>query len=227
MGDAVAECGRHQTDLPVEALGQHDGEPVRRDFPGLAGQSHVAVDAHAFGHATQEIVGHRFVHRDQIFLFLAVFSAQQFIDDVAVAGQQNQTFGILVQSADRKDALLVIDEIDDVAFHALVGRAGDADRFVQRDIDVLAGAGLYIADTQGLAVDQDGIALLDPRAQRWLVAIDADPAFLDQRIGLAPGTEAGVGDEFVDTHRHRSIAAVKGMQGDVENQLAFRGISAR
>ena len=138
--------------------------------------------------------------------------------------------------------LLVVDEV----VVRIVGRAVSlgADAFaVQRLIlhdaieegacggDPFGRAGAFVdqlgQDTQGLAVDQDGIALLDPRAQRWLVAIDADPAFLDQRIGLAPGTEAGVGDEFVDTHRHRSIAAVKGMQGDVENQLAFRGISAR
>ena len=72
----------------------------------------------------------------EVFLLVAVLDAQDLVDDVAVVGQQDQALGVLVEPADREDALAVADEVDDVAGHVALGRAGDAARLVERDVDV-------------------------------------------------------------------------------------------
>src|SRR3546814_5163752 len=64
-----------------------------------------------------------------------LFRTQDLVDDVAVAGQQDQTTGILVEAADRENAFAMADKVDDVAGNVALGRAGDADRLVERDID--------------------------------------------------------------------------------------------
>jgi putative acetyltransferase len=56
LRDAVTEGGGHQADLPVQALRQHDAEAELGDPRGAARQRHLAVDAHAARHATQEVV---------------------------------------------------------------------------------------------------------------------------------------------------------------------------
>src|SRR3546814_12038970 len=73
-----------------------------------------------------------------LFRSQLVFGAQDGVDDVAVAGQQDQAFRILVQPADREDPPLVADEIDAVAHHRRLGGAGDAARLFQRDVAVPA-----------------------------------------------------------------------------------------
>jgi hypothetical protein len=65
-----------------------------------------------------------------------------------------------------------------------VGRAGDADRLVQRDVDVLAAA-LFRSRASGLAVDAHIVALGHDAADAGDLAIDGDAAFRDQAIGLA------------------------------------------
>src|SRR5690606_20148654 len=122
------------------------------------------------------------------------------VDDVAVAGQQDQALGILVQAADREDPLLVADEVDDVALHRRLGGAGDADRLVQGDVDVPALPPGGAAHPQGLAVDLDLVALADLRTDARAHAVDRDPAFADQAVGLAPRAEAGVADVLVESH---------------------------
>ena len=47
----------------------------------------------------------RAIHRDQVFLLVLVLGAQDLVDDVAVVGQEDQAFGVLVQASDGKDPL--------------------------------------------------------------------------------------------------------------------------
>ena len=75
------------------------------------------------------------IHRHHVFLLVLVLGAQDFVDDVAVVGEQDQAFGVLVQPADRKDSLAVADELDDVVLDVRLGGAGDPDGLVERDVD--------------------------------------------------------------------------------------------
>ena len=190
----------HQPDLPVEALHQHDPETVAAQFAGLAGQGDLAVQRHAAAHAAQEFVADLMVHHHQIFLLQLVLGAQDRVDDVAVAGQQDQAFRILVQTPDREDPLLVADEIDDVALHVGLGGAGHADRLVQGDIDVPALALGRRPRLQRLAVDAHLVAFAHFGADPAALSVDRDPAFADQPVGLAPRAVAGVADVFVEAH---------------------------
>src|SRR3546814_813819 len=161
---------------------------------------------YAARHAAQEFVGDRVVHAHQVFLLQLVFGAQDGVDDVAVAGQQDQAFRILVQPADREDPPLVADEIDDVALHRRLGGAGDADRLVQRDVDVPALAFGGAPGAQGLAVDLDLVAHADLGADPRALPVDRGPPLPDQPIGLAPRAEAGVADVLVESHPDRGVA---------------------
>ena len=77
----------------------------------------------------------RAIDRDDVLLLVVVLGAQHLVDDVAVVGEQDQPLGVLVEPADREHALGVVDEVDDVAGDVALGRAGDADRLVERDVD--------------------------------------------------------------------------------------------
>src|SRR5690606_123231 len=134
-----------------------------------------------------------------------VLGAQDGVDDVAVAGQQDQAPGILVQPPDREDPLLVADEIDDVARYRRLGGAGDADRLVQGDVDMPALALGGAAHPQRLAVDPDLIVLADLGADARAHAVDRDPALADQPVGLAPRAETGVADVLVQSHPDRDV----------------------
>src|SRR5690606_11603741 len=140
----------------------------------------------------------------QVFLFQLVFRPQDGVDDVAVAGQEDQAFGILVQAPARENPLLVADEVDDVALHRRLGGAGDADRLVERDVDVPALAPGGAAEPHGLAVELDLVAPADLGADARAHAVDGDPALADEAVGLAPRAEAGVADVLVESHPGRA-----------------------
>ena len=203
LGDAVAERGRHQADLPVQTLGEHDAKAELRDLARAAGLGHLAVDAHALGHAGEEFVGDGLVHADQVFLLVVVFRAQDLVDDVAIAGEQDQPFGILVQPADREDPLRVVDEIHDVAGHALVGGAGDADRLVQRDVDRLLRRrrGGQHARPDDLAIHAHLVAVQRLGTGADHLAVDAHAAGEQPLVGFAARTQAGFADVLVYAHK--------------------------
>src|SRR5277367_821600 len=68
---------------------------------------------------------------------MIVFGAKDFVDDVAVVRQEDETFGVLVQPPDRKDAFGMPDKSDDVVFDMGFGGGGDSHRFVEGDVDLL------------------------------------------------------------------------------------------
>ncbi len=79
----------------------------------------------------------------------------------------------------------MIDEVDDVAADRGLGRAGDPDRLVQRDVDVAARLARGAAREQRLAVDADLVALLDLRADAGSAFVDGDAFFGDQPVRFA------------------------------------------
>src|SRR3546814_4927303 len=94
-------------------------------------------------------------------------------DLIAITGQQDQPFGLLVEAADREDALLMADEIDDVALDLGVGGAGNASGLVQGDIDMAPATG-NPARPQWLSVQQHRVAIGDGAADTGNLAVDAD-----------------------------------------------------
>src|SRR5690606_16536246 len=198
--DPVTEVGGHQADLAVESLHQHDPEPEPAQLAGLARQGGLSVHRHALGHRAQELGGDLVVDRDQVFLLELVLGAQDLVDDVAVTGQQDQPLGILVEPPDREDPPVMAHEVDDVVLDPGFGGADHADRFVERDVDVLLLALGDGAGPQRLAVDPYLVTLAHLRTDPAPDAVDGHPAFGNQAVGLATGAEAGFADVFVEAH---------------------------
>ena len=105
-------------------------------LPGLAGAAQAAgqrdriQNRHAAHHMIHEFAGQRMIHFDLVFLFMAARRAQQAVYDFAVAGQQQQTFAVLIQPPHRKDANRIGDVIDHVHRFARVSGAYDAARLI-------------------------------------------------------------------------------------------------
>ena len=126
---------------------------------------------------------------------MVIFRAQNFVDDVAVVRQENQAFGVLVQPPDRKDTFRVRDQVDDVVLDVRFGGAGDADRLVESNVNLL----LLGADQ--LAVDAHLVARGNPGAQCGALAVAGDAARINPFVRLTPRTDTGLADVLVESHR--------------------------
>ena len=86
-----------------------------------------------------------------------------------------------------------VDKINDVVLIALIGGTGNARRFIQGEIDRF---GLIL---QEFAVYRDLITCFNPIAFPGHLAVNLYPTGIDPFIGLAPGTDPGTADVFVQT----------------------------
>src|SRR6185436_3709718 len=105
--------------------------------------------------------------------------------------------GVLVEPADREDALRVLDDLEQIAGDVRLDGRGDADRLVERDVDVP----LLAADR--LAVDTNDVAARDLRAQRGHDAVDRDASSFDARVCLTARAQAGLADVLVQSQTLR------------------------
>ena len=107
------------------------------------------------------------------------------VGELAVVRQEQHAGRVGVEAADRDDPGLVADEADDGRAAARVARRRhDACRLVQQHVDELL-------QPEPAAVELDAVARLDERVQRSRLAVDGDPARLDQLVGAAPGRDTG------------------------------------
>jgi len=194
--DLVTEDLAHAADLTIEALGQNNPELVFAEAADLAGFGFGVENAHTASHSGDKVIGYRFVDRDEILLLVIVFRTQDVVDDVAIVGEQNQTFRFLVQPADREDALFMTDEVHDVVTHTVFGGAGDADRFVEADVDLL----FLFAPANNASVGAHLVAFRNLRTQLSAFAIDGHTPLGNQGIGLAARAHAGFAEKFVEAH---------------------------
>ena len=185
----------HAANLAVEALNQGNAE----DEPGFTG--HLALlcdssqDRHPVGHTLNEPPGHRLVDRNQVFLFMVVSGAQNLVDQVTIAGHEDQALGVLVQPPDREDTFAVADKPLDVVFLGAVGGADDAHRLVQGNKDQI----FFSARFDHLAIDLDRIPGQHLIPYSGTLAVDVDVALLNIAISLSAGTQAAFADVFVES----------------------------
>src|SRR5580698_7890155 len=92
------------------------------------------------------------------------------------------------------------DMLDDVAIDMCLARAGNAGRFVERDVDVL----FLRADR--LSIDAHIVALGNLRPEHGGDAVAAHPTLFDPLVGLATRAGAGLTDIFVESHRIRMLS---------------------
>ena len=172
------------------------------DLPDAARSGDPVENMHSARHSGEELGGDRAIDRDAVFLLVAVRRAQQVVDDIAVIRQQEQALGVLVEAADRKDALAVCHEADHIVRNPGIGRALDADRLVKRDVHV---RGLIADDA---AIDPHRIAFQHLRAESCDDAVDAHAAAGYPGIGLATRAQAALAQELVDPHMGQYIESL-------------------
>ena len=104
------------------------------------------------------------------------------VGEVAVVREQEHAARVDVEPADRHDARLVTDEIDDGrAALGVAGRRDDAERLVEKDVRKLLLA-------HALAVDLDDVPRRNERVQLAALPVDGDAARLDQLVGRRDAT---------------------------------------
>ena len=132
--------------------------------------------------------------RHDVFLFVVIARAKNFIDDVPVAGEKDKSFAGLVESTYRKNTLRVFDKIHDVVLLAAhIGGAHDTDGLVQGDIDML-----FAARLDGLAIDTHIVALFHLRTHLRHLAVDGNSALLDEDICRTSRAKADFTEVFID-----------------------------
>ena len=90
FGDLIPKMFAHSPDLAVHALFKYNPENLRAFRNHLALFGHHAQYGHPFGHAFYESLIERFVDGDDVFFFVVVASAQNFIDQVPIIRQENK-----------------------------------------------------------------------------------------------------------------------------------------
>src|SRR5690554_7561630 len=126
---------------------------------------------------------------------MAVFRAQDLVDDVSIAGQQNQPFGILVQTPDWKNPVLVIHEVDNIASDTLVRGTGDAHGFVECYIDMLALVARSNLAFYFFSIDKNLHPFEPFGPGGGDFAIKGDATLADQFISFTPRTVTGFTDK--------------------------------
>lgn len=126
---------------------------------------------------------------------MIVFGTQDFVDDIAIAGQQYQSVRILVQTANGKYALFVANKINNVSLDVTFGGAGNSHGFVQTNVNMF-----LLARADKFFVYAHFITIINRCAKFSAFAVYGYAAAADQFIGSAAGTQAGFADEFVEAH---------------------------
>jgi len=143
----------------------------------------------------------------------AVARMGEAISEIAVVGEEEKSLGLGVELAYWIEAAWehFSEEIDGAGLFTLgdVG-AVDAFGFVQEDVEALAGDTIAQADALavdfdliGFGIDHDGELVDDS-------AIDGDAALEDHFFDIAPGSDACIAEEFLDSFFHGGIVTRSG-----------------
>src|SRR5436190_1853236 len=172
----------------------------------LARHGALAVDGDAALQLADDALVGDAAHLHVIRLHRSMLRMRDLEREVAVVGEQQQSFRLIVETADRIDALAhAFDEIDDgLASFRIVDRRRHFSRFVQEDVAMGLGA------RDQLAVDFDVIAIgIRFRSKRGHdTAIHRDPSLPNHRLGFTAGRETRMGDDLLQpVELHHSSSA--------------------
>ena len=81
----------HTADLTVQPLNQRDAENKRRFLFHFTFFGHRTEDRYTRAHTTYKIIGDRFIYRHHILFLVIVTGTQNFIYQIAVVSQENQS----------------------------------------------------------------------------------------------------------------------------------------
>lgn len=189
----VAQRGAHAADLVLFSFGEGEGEAfliVRMgDRDGWFGAITFDIDTTLQG--AEQHPTDRFIDRDIVLLFVASVWIEERASDAAIVGQQHQSLGVFIESADgcnSGEPVVGLEFGGDVYFTVSRRMSDHPTPFIVGEV------GLWSERTgQGhLLFGGDLITQL-----RW-ATINQYFARLDQGVRFAAGANPGVGKVFID-----------------------------
>lgn len=137
------------------------------------------------------------VEGDGVHFLLVELRMREFGSQVTVIGKEEHAGGVSIKPSDGIDTLGagIADDIDDgVPFLRVIGGGDGVLGFIEKDI--------YLAfASYGLVMETDLISRQHFDAERVHdLSVDGDDTGLDKIIRLATGTDARVGEEFIESY---------------------------
>ena len=131
----ISQIPAHSADLPVQSLCQNDPElffscPFYPAFARCRAKFH---KRNTVCHTLQKCIRHRTVHGNKIFFFMHISRPHNFVDNLTVIRQQQQSFRLFIQTPDRIDPFRIMQEINHIIFFPFFRRADNTRRLVKRD----------------------------------------------------------------------------------------------
>ncbi len=200
--DGEADITAHAADLSVEALMKREGEDgiasgrgAGRDFNRSSSVS--LGEHHAAPHDIKSFLWGISPHKNFISLSLAAARMHKLLGEGAVVGQDEESFGKIIQAADGVEAqppILLRNKIKDGFASLGIGGSGDhLHGLVQHEID------MFLSVPERFAVHSDRVTGADAHAGFGRGAIDADTSLGDEFVRLAAGADAGLGNDLIET----------------------------
>jgi hypothetical protein len=183
-----ADRSAHALHLVLAALVQRELETLGAGASGPGRRRAALVEVDAGAQPLELLLGRLALDLDVVDLLDAVARMREAVRQRAVVRQHERTGGVGIETADRDDASLVPDEVDDGRTAVRIARGrDDAGRLVQEDV----GEPLR---RDGRAVDLDAVGVLDERVQLPGLAVDGHPTRLDQLVRAPPRGDARAGE---------------------------------
>jgi hypothetical protein len=187
--DRVPDGVAHVAHLPGLALvnrNRHQGLVSPRPEPALQQAHHrrrgaFALDAHAAAHPVQAVLGRLAAHARVVLPLDLVFRMEQLLGERAVIGQEQQSFGVVVEAAHRVDVLADVGQQVEHGRPPLgvLARRHVAPRLVEQDVAMTRG------DADARTVDADVVASRFCARSEFQHggAVHRDAALRDERFG--------------------------------------------
>ena len=177
--DRVADRLAHPLHLVLAALVEDELDPVRAEAARACRRGAAVLELDALTEAAERLVVRLALDLRLVRLLDAVARVREPVRERAVVREQERAGGVGVEAADRDDARLRRDEVDDGAAALRVACGGDDARGLvqEQDCEPLR---------RDLApVDLDAVGRPDERVELPRLAVDADASGLDQRVRAA------------------------------------------
>jgi hypothetical protein len=132
----------------------------------------------------------------QVFLLVFISCPEDFINDIAIICEEDQSFRWLVQPPDREYAFGIFDMIYDIVGDTAVGCTRDANGFVQGDIDLAT----ILFGKNRLSIHFNFVPGSDPVSCPGNNTINTYSPFRNRFIRFPPGTPTRVADIFIQAN---------------------------
>ena len=192
--DGVADGLEHPSHLTVPAFVEHELERRRPEAADRRGSGRAVVQLDALRQPCNDVVARLSDDLGDVGLLDAVPRMGESMSERPVVGEEQHTRRVAVEPADRNDADVASDEVDDGRPPLRVtGRRDRAPRLVEKHVPERLSPDLA-------TVDDDDVGTRDERVELTGPPVDRHPARLDQLVGAASRGDPGAGEIRVEAH---------------------------